>query len=108
MSRTETELSAWIFTFTAVAWPFMALFEWFGPLVELAGYAFMLVGFCLSVMWSIIFSLAHLQATEAKADLESRLARLDPSQAAARWLSCATRPSLCNSTRAMLDWSNTA
>lgn len=28
----------------------MALFEWFGPLVELGGYVFMLVGFALDVV----------------------------------------------------------
>jgi cellulose synthase/poly-beta-1,6-N-acetylglucosamine synthase-like glycosyltransferase len=33
-----------------LAWPFMATFEWFGPLVELAGYAFMLAGFALGVV----------------------------------------------------------
>jgi cellulose synthase/poly-beta-1,6-N-acetylglucosamine synthase-like glycosyltransferase len=33
-----------------LAWPFMALFEWFGPLVELAGYAFMLAGFALGIV----------------------------------------------------------
>jgi cellulose synthase/poly-beta-1,6-N-acetylglucosamine synthase-like glycosyltransferase len=33
-----------------LAWPFMALFEWFGPLVEVAGYGFMLVGFAAGVV----------------------------------------------------------
>lgn len=33
-----------------IAWPFMALFEWVGPLVEILGYAFMLVGFSLGIV----------------------------------------------------------
>jgi cellulose synthase/poly-beta-1,6-N-acetylglucosamine synthase-like glycosyltransferase len=33
-----------------IAFPFMALFEWFGPLIEVAGYGFMLAGFALGVI----------------------------------------------------------
>jgi cellulose synthase/poly-beta-1,6-N-acetylglucosamine synthase-like glycosyltransferase len=33
-----------------LAWPFMALFEWIGPVVELAGYVFMLFGFALGIV----------------------------------------------------------
>ncbi|WP_202845064.1 glycosyltransferase [Luteimonas saliphila] len=33
-----------------LAWPFMAVFEWIGPLVELAGYVVMLGGFALGVV----------------------------------------------------------
>lgn len=33
-----------------LAWPFMALFEWVGPLIELVGYAFMIGGFALGVV----------------------------------------------------------
>ena len=33
-----------------LAWPFMAVFEWFGPLVELSGYGFMLAGFAAGVV----------------------------------------------------------
>ncbi|MHB0852953.1 glycosyltransferase family 2 protein [Stutzerimonas nitrititolerans] len=33
-----------------LAWPFMTLFEWLGPLIELAGYCFMLGGFALGVV----------------------------------------------------------
>lgn len=32
-----------------LAWPFMALFEWLGPLVELIGYTFMIGGFFMGV-----------------------------------------------------------
>lgn len=34
----------------ALAWPFMALFEWIGPLIELIGYVFMIVGWLLGVI----------------------------------------------------------
>ena len=34
-------VAAWL------AWPFMALFEWIGPVIELGGYVFMLVAFAL-------------------------------------------------------------
>ncbi|WP_119718030.1 glycosyltransferase family 2 protein [Cognatilysobacter tabacisoli] len=33
-----------------VAWPFMALFEWLGPLIELFGYVFMIVGSMLGLI----------------------------------------------------------
>lgn len=33
-----------------LAWPFMALFEWLGPLIELTGYLFMIGGFFLGVV----------------------------------------------------------
>lgn len=33
-----------------LAWPFMAIFEWLGPLIELVGYLFMIVGFALGVV----------------------------------------------------------
>lgn len=33
-----------------LAWPFMALFEWLGPLIELAGYAFMILGVAAGVV----------------------------------------------------------
>lgn len=33
-----------------IAFPFMALFEWFGPLIEVAGYGFMIAGFALGVI----------------------------------------------------------
>ncbi|WP_434457448.1 glycosyltransferase family 2 protein [Stutzerimonas urumqiensis] len=33
-----------------LAWPFMALFEWLGPLIELVGYVFMIAGFVLGAV----------------------------------------------------------
>ncbi|MDR5906138.1 glycosyltransferase [Franzmannia qiaohouensis] len=33
-----------------LAWPFMTLFEWLGPLVEVGGYVFMIVGFSLGII----------------------------------------------------------
>lgn len=33
-----------------IAFPFMALFEWFGPLIEVAGYGFMITCFALGVI----------------------------------------------------------
>jgi cellulose synthase/poly-beta-1,6-N-acetylglucosamine synthase-like glycosyltransferase len=33
-----------------IAFPFMALFEWFGPLIEVTGYGFMIAGFALGVI----------------------------------------------------------
>lgn len=39
-----------------LAWPFMALFEWFGPLIELAGYVFMVVGFALGWVSPVAFT----------------------------------------------------
>ncbi|APX93348.1 glycosyl transferase [Halomonas sp. 1513] len=33
-----------------LAWPFMTLFEWLGPLVEVAGYLFMIVGFSMGII----------------------------------------------------------
>lgn len=33
-----------------LAFPFMLVFEWFGPVVEVAGYAFMLVAFLLGIV----------------------------------------------------------
>ena len=33
-----------------LAWPFMALFEWLGPLIEVAGYAFMFIGVALGAV----------------------------------------------------------
>ena len=46
-----------------LAWPFMAVFEWIGPLVELAGYVVMLGGFALGVVSSaalIVFLLVAI------------------------------------------------
>ena len=33
-----------------IAFPFMVLFEWLGPLIEVAGYAFMIAGFALGLV----------------------------------------------------------
>ncbi|AHL77466.1 glycosyl transferase [Stutzerimonas stutzeri] len=33
-----------------LAWPFMALFEWLGPVIELVGYGFMIGGFMLGAV----------------------------------------------------------
>jgi cellulose synthase/poly-beta-1,6-N-acetylglucosamine synthase-like glycosyltransferase len=36
-----------------LAYPFMAVFEWIGPLIELLGYAFMIIGFALGwISWT--------------------------------------------------------
>ncbi|QNP39563.1 glycosyltransferase family 2 protein [Lysobacter solisilvae (ex Woo and Kim 2020)] len=45
-----------------LAWPFMALFEWLGPVVELAGYAFMLLGFVFGFVSWVALSLFLLMA----------------------------------------------
>lgn len=45
-----------------LAWPFMALFEWLGPLIELAGYAFMLVGFSLGIISPLALTVFMLVA----------------------------------------------
>lgn len=40
-----------------IAWPFMAVFEWLGPFIELAGYAFMTVGVAAGVVsWPAFFA----------------------------------------------------
>src|SRR6476660_4415775 len=38
-----------------LAFPFMALFEWIGPLIEVFGYAFMIAGFALGLVSSTAF-----------------------------------------------------
>lgn len=38
-----------------LAFPFMAVFEWIGPLIEVVGYAFMITGFALGVVSSAAF-----------------------------------------------------
>jgi cellulose synthase/poly-beta-1,6-N-acetylglucosamine synthase-like glycosyltransferase len=39
-----------------VAFPFMAVFEWLGPLVEVSGYAFMGIGFAFGVVSGLAFA----------------------------------------------------
>lgn len=38
-----------------LAFPFMSLFEWWGPLIELVGYVFMLVGFIVGMISQLAF-----------------------------------------------------
>ncbi|MCO7247618.1 glycosyltransferase [Halomonas sp. Mc5H-6] len=45
-----------------LAWPFMALFEWLGPMIELGGYLFMLVGFSLGVISPVALTVFMLVA----------------------------------------------
>ena len=39
-----------------VAFPFMAIFEWLGPLIEVSGYLFMGVGFALGLVSALAFA----------------------------------------------------
>jgi len=39
-----------------LAWPFMALFEWIGPVIELVGYVFMVVGWILGIVSPLALS----------------------------------------------------
>lgn len=39
-----------------LAWPFMAMFEWIGPVIELAGYGFMLVGWLFGTVSLVALS----------------------------------------------------
>ncbi|HEY4555026.1 MAG TPA: glycosyltransferase [Lysobacter sp.] len=45
-----------------LAWPFMALFEWLGPVIELAGYVFMIVGWLLGVISPVALAVFLLVA----------------------------------------------
>ncbi|MCE8010909.1 glycosyltransferase family 2 protein [Billgrantia desiderata] len=45
-----------------LAWPFMTLFEWLGPLVELAGYAFMIGGFAMGIISPVALTVFLLVA----------------------------------------------
>ncbi len=45
-----------------LAWPFMTLFEWLGPLIELTGYVFMLVGFSLGIISPLALTVFMLVA----------------------------------------------
>lgn len=45
-----------------LAWPFMALFEWLGPLIELGGYLFMIVGFSLGIISPLALTVFMLVA----------------------------------------------